>query len=143
MRETEEDRKNQLAVQEAIQRWHPDWEIEQTRVLDPYDMDVYIDQKKIALIEARRRNCSHGKYPDYWMSYNKYKQLRLLGEAFEVPMYFVITFDDGYYILDLMKYPNLPTTYGNRGNPDQPRLTDNEKVVEIAQEYFKRAKFNS
>ena len=138
-RENDEDRNNQQVVKEAVEK---KWKVElvATRTLDPHDFVAYQDQKRVALVEVRRRHNTRPTYFDYWISYEKYKQLRLLGEAFEVPVIFIFYFDDGLFYVDLMQHPCLPTSYGDRGNPEEPRATDNEKVVCVKRDLLKEIK---
>ena len=138
-RESDEDRLNQRLVKDIIENA---WGVElvATRTLDPHDFVAYKGQKRKAIIEVRRRHVTKDTYDDYWISYQKYKQLRLLGEAFEVPVLFFFYFDDGLFYIDLMMYPYLPTSYGDRGDPEKPRATDNEKVVCIKKDLLKELK---
>lgn len=139
IRENDEDRENQKFVKEAIEK-SSGWELVSTRTLDPHDFVAYDDQERKALVEVRRRHNTRATYFDYWISYDKYKQLRLLGEAFEVPVLFVFYFNDGLFYIDLMQHPRLPTSYGDRGNPEAPRATDNEKVVCVKRDLLKEIK---
>jgi hypothetical protein len=142
IRETAGDRQIESYVKTVYEKKY-NCELESTRTLFLYDFHAYKGQRLIAIIETRRRNCEFETYPDYWIGYEKYRKIRLAGEAFEVKAIYALVFDNGIYHVDLTKYPRLETSYGDRGNPKIPRLTDNEKVACIPKDMFKRIKMHT
>lgn len=96
---------------------------------DPMDFFAIRDEKTIAWVEMRSRNCLSTSYSEIFLGKEKFKKLRDACRCLEIPAIFVIRFNDHVCFIDLTKVERPNETYANRGDIKVKRVTDNEKAV--------------
>jgi hypothetical protein len=139
IRESEEDRQNERRVAIKVADKFK-CETNPTETLCPYDFTCIRDNKRVALLEVRNRECMSDTFDGLFMSKDKHDKLTTLSKGYgNIPVIFVISFNDGDFWLDLMKLDDLEGGFGSRGkNPaGGSRATDEEPVWLLPNKSFK------
>lgn len=131
-RETAEDLQSEQIVLDKVSKlWN--CQLQKTEMGCPYDFKALRGNELRCLIEVRRRNILSTAYDEIFMGKQKWTKLHLLSFAYNVPMIFIVIFDDRTQWIDLRCYPHLKETYASRGASPKggARATDNEASVLI------------
>lgn len=97
MYESEEDKRNQRAAMEKVEKlfnWHlmelpigygPDW------IAYEREDEDYVTT---GFVEYKRRNNNHDAFPTVFLEYKKYINCKLMSDASAVPFYYIQEWDD-------------------------------------------------
>ena len=95
---------------------------------------LYEDGSRGAVVEVKKRNNAHNRYPTYMLSANKHRNLIDISTTQNIPALLFVGFTDGVYAAKLK--PEYPTGQGGRYDRNNP--LDVERCVYIPLKEFKQ-----
>ena len=122
--ETEADRANESGVFGTIAK----------KGTVPFFYSLPEDGSRGALVEVKKRNNAHNRYPTYMLSANKHRNLIDISTTQNIPALLFVGFTDGVYATKLK--PEYPTGQGGRYDRNNPY--DIENCIYIALDEFKQ-----
>tara|TARA_R110000803_G_scaffold10912_8_gene33210 strand:+ start:4222 stop:4635 length:414 start_codon:yes stop_codon:yes gene_type:complete len=132
--ETEADRANESGVFGTIAKKY-NCKVEKCEQLSYADgYLLYEDGSRGALVEVKKRNNAHNRYPTYMLSANKHRNLIDISTTQNIPALLFVGFTDGVYATKLK--PEYPTGQGGRYDRNNPY--DIENCIYIALDEFKQ-----
>lgn len=94
--EREGDSANEREVAAVLERvWA--CRVREWAPLNPVDYWIEKHRRMAGVVEIKRRYCAHDCYPTAYLAARKYRALTAAAEAFGVPAFYAIRYDDGIY----------------------------------------------
>jgi len=131
--ETEADRANESAIFGTVTRKY-NCKVEPCEQLSYADgYLLYEDESRGAVVEVKKRNNAHNKYPTYMLSANKHSNLIDISTSQNIPALLFVGFTDGIYATKLKS--EYPTAKGGRRDRNNP--LDVEDCIYIPMNEFR------
>ena len=132
--ETDDDRANESDIFGTVtKKYNCKLEkCEQLAYADGYLL--YKDESRGAVVEVKKRNNTHNRYPTYMLSANKHRNLIDISTSQNIPALLFVGFTDGIYATKLKS--EYPTAKGGRYDRNNPH--DVENCVYIPMNEFKQ-----